>query len=83
MRFVMDLAEQLGLDRSGLLRRLKRLGVKIAKVPRMTVTGPQLCSVIDDDDAVKLLAYYEAAEHNATGVAHDFADTTGSDPVAQ
>jgi hypothetical protein len=65
MRFVIDLAEELKLDRSGLLRKLKKLGMKVIKLPRMTTTGPQLCSAVEDEDAAKLLDYYETAKRNA------------------
>jgi len=62
--FVIDLAEHLGLDRSNLLKRLRRDAVVITKVPRMTNTGPQLCNTIGHDDAVRLIQYYEAARRN-------------------
>lgn len=64
MRFVVDLAEELGIDRGNLLKRLKRDGVPITKIPRMTNTGPQLCSTVADEDAVQIIQYYQVARQN-------------------
>ena len=64
MWFVVDLAEELGIDRGNLLKRSRRDRVNITKIPRMTTTGPQMCNTVADEDAVQIIQYYQAARQN-------------------
>lgn len=64
MWFVVDLAQELGVDRGNLLKRLRRDGVVITTIPRMTNTGSQLCNTVADEDAVQIIQYYQAARQN-------------------
>jgi len=62
---VAALAETIGIDRSFLLRKLKREGVPTISVPVMTDGGVQTMKAVSRSCAATLQAIYEAARSNA------------------
>lgn len=59
-----ELSDEIGTDRSNLLKKLKRLKVPTVMAPAMTSTGPQMCRWVPDAYARKLRDFYMEAERN-------------------
>ena len=62
--FLADLAEQLNLDRSFLLKKAKREHIEIIKLPRMTDGGAHNLSAVPCTWANKVSTFYKAAREN-------------------
>ena len=62
-----DLADALGIQRSNLLKKCKREGVRTLLAPSMCGSGPQIVRWVPKDYAEKLRAYYAQATTNTEG----------------
>jgi hypothetical protein len=81
--FVRDIADRMGVDRSGVRRLVKRFGLTVLK-RRGPETGMQLASALSEEDAEKLMAWRDAAgfsaETNGAGTAPNFLYAVEVDP---
>ena len=59
-----ELADQIGIDRSNLHRKIKRAAVPTVKVPRITDGGLQQVSAVPMSYARSLIALYDEARRN-------------------
>ncbi len=61
-----DLAQELGIHRSNLLKKCKREMVKTILAPSMCGTGPQVVRWVPKEYAERLRAYYAQAVANTS-----------------
>ena len=69
MKRVYELAEEVGMDRSAMLKRCRKLGYKIEKLPAYTEAGLSEICFISDHDAETIRAYYRGAVERSPNVA--------------
>jgi hypothetical protein len=60
-----DLADMLGIDRTGVWRKVKKAGVQTILAPVMTNAGPQMARWIPASYALSLVRLYEEAKANS------------------
>jgi hypothetical protein len=68
---VAALAEKLGITRSNLHKRIRREGIKTAKVPCTTGGGVQWLTAVPATYADLVIRQYEEARANAETIAHE------------
>ena len=60
---IRNLADEVKVDRSALLKKVKKLGIIPQKVNRQTETGVQPVSCVTDDEAHRVRMFYLAARN--------------------
>lgn len=58
---VIDLAKKLGLDKSSILKKVRKRRLTITKVRRITGRGIQLVCAVPEADALAIVREYEEA----------------------
>ncbi|HKM56593.1 MAG TPA: hypothetical protein VJY33_24525 [Isosphaeraceae bacterium] len=75
---VRKLAEEIGLDRSALLKSIKKMGINVQKSYRWTDTGMQQVSVVDEDGAERMRQHYADPRETLADIAWAHANLTAA-----